>query len=86
MFNSIHKALFPSDNSEANKTKPLVLEHSAIRKEMSDLSIKVNALCSMNENFSVTPYQPLSQVIKSKSLKLGNPKAAAHVAVRDIKC
>ena len=57
MFNSIHKALFPSENSEANKTEPLVLEHRAIRKEISDLSMKVNALCSMNEN--------LHQVIKS---------------------
>ena len=26
--------------------------------------------------------QSVSQVIRSKSLKLGNPKAAAHVAVR----
>ena len=57
MFNSNYKALFPSENSEANKTEPLVLEHRAIRKEISDLFIKMNALCSMNEN--------LQQEIKS---------------------
>ena len=50
MFNSIHKALFPFDNSETDETEPLMLEQNAIRKEISDLSAKVNALCSMNEN------------------------------------
>ena len=36
--------------------------------------------------FSVTPYQSLSQVIKSKSLKLGNPIRLQHTLLSDLQC
>ena len=49
------------------------------------LSFKIDSYIFPNFGpFSVTPYQSVSQVTRSKSfseIRLGNPKAAAHVAV-----
>ena len=50
MFNSIHKTLFSPHDSETEESEPYTLEQDAIRKEISDLTTKVNTLCSMNEN------------------------------------
>ena len=79
MFNSIHKALFPSKNSEANQTEPLVLEHRAIRKEISDLSIKVNALCSMNENLQQEIKSTASSITQSSSPATQSTSAALSI-------
>ena len=65
MFNSIHKALFPFDNSETDETEPLMLEQNAIRKEISDLSAKVNALCSMYENLEKEIKSTASSIAQS---------------------
>ena len=52
IFNSVNKALFQPDGSESDLdvTEPLVSEQNAIKKEISDLSAKVNTLCSVNES------------------------------------
>ena len=65
MFSSIHKALFPFDNSKTDETEPLMLEQNAIRKEISDLSAKVNALCSMNENLEKEIKSTASSIAQS---------------------
>ena len=50
MFGCISKVLFPpTDSSNSNEASSLTTEQDTIRKELSDLSKKVNALCSMNK-------------------------------------
>jgi len=50
MFYSINKTLFLPDNLVSDTTETLMSEQNALKKNISDLSAKVYALCSMNEN------------------------------------
>jgi len=66
MFGCINKALFPpTDSSDSNSTSSLTTEHDTIRKELSDLSEKVNALCSMNKNLQQEIKSTASTIVQS---------------------
>ena len=84
MFNSIHKALFPFDNSETDETEPLMLEQNAIRKEISDLSAKVNALCSMNENLEKEIKSTTASSIAQSSVPNTQSTSAALSVIDEI--
>ena len=65
MFNSINKTLFPTENIITDATaETLVSEQNALKKDISELSAKLNALCATNEN--------LQKEIKSAALSIAN--------------
>ena len=73
MFGSINKALFPpapTESSETHTTNLFTTEYNTIRKELSDLTEKVNVLCSMNKN--------LQQEIKSTATSIAQVPATLH--------
>ena len=70
MLGCINKVLFtPTDSSDSNTTSSLSKEHDTIRKELSDLSEKINALCSMNKNLQ-QEIKSTASTIMSKALYL----------------
>ena len=66
MFGCINKELFtPTDSSDSNTTGSLTEENDAIKKELSDLSEKVNALCSMNKSLQQKIKVTASTIVQS---------------------
>ena len=85
MFGCISKAFFtPTDSSDSNTTGSLTEENDAIRKELSYLSEKVNALCSMNKNLQQEIKSTASTIVQSSVLTTQSTSATLMRSLTEI--